>query len=154
MAAFGAIGATREGIVEAPREDHAALLVENAVHLALSSEKRLSGERGLLTGVRGETVWKLRISPKWAFLRHSRGTKEAAIGHFLPSKMRAREGLGLFSKQFRRGNSANFALTELKEGSREVGYSIDKVVWHHANLGNRTKTHERCVEDGNLEIRA
>ena len=60
MAAFSAIRATREGIVEAPREDHAALLlVENAVHLALSSEKRLSGERGLLTGVRGETVWKI-----------------------------------------------------------------------------------------------
>jgi len=38
--------------------------------------------------------------------------------------------------------------------SREVGYSIDKVVWHHANLGNRTKTHEMCVEDGNLEIKA
>jgi hypothetical protein len=38
--------------------------------------------------------------------------------------------------------------------SREVGYSIDKVVWHHTNLGNRTKTHEMCVEDGNLEIKA
>jgi len=38
--------------------------------------------------------------------------------------------------------------------SREVGYSIDKVVWHQANLGNRTKTHEMCVEDGNLEIKA
>jgi hypothetical protein len=56
VAAFGAMGATREGIVEALREDHAALLVENAVHLALSSEKRLSGERGLLTGVRGRVI--------------------------------------------------------------------------------------------------
>ena len=76
MAAFSAIGATREGIVEAPREDHAALLVENAVHLALSSEKRLSGERCLLTGVRGETVWKIaEKSLKWRFFD---GRQEAA----------------------------------------------------------------------------
>jgi hypothetical protein len=40
--AFSAIGATREAIGEAAREDYAALLGENAVHLATSYEKRPS----------------------------------------------------------------------------------------------------------------
>jgi len=40
VAAFSAIRVTKEGIVEAVREDYAALLVGNADHLALSSEKR------------------------------------------------------------------------------------------------------------------
>jgi hypothetical protein len=42
VAAFGAIGATREGIVEAAREDYAALVKANAGHLASFSEKRHS----------------------------------------------------------------------------------------------------------------
>ena len=42
VAAFGAIVATKEGIVEAAREDYAALVGANAVHLALSYEKRHS----------------------------------------------------------------------------------------------------------------
>ena len=42
MAAFGAIGATRKGIVEAAREDYAALVGANAGHLATSYEKRHS----------------------------------------------------------------------------------------------------------------
>jgi hypothetical protein len=41
-AAFSAIGATREGIVEAAREDYAALVEANAGHLASFSEKRHS----------------------------------------------------------------------------------------------------------------
>src|SRR5215218_8965728 len=40
VAAFGAIGATREGIVEATREDYAALVGGNAGHLATSYEKQ------------------------------------------------------------------------------------------------------------------
>ena len=40
VAAFGAIGATREGVVEAAREDYAALVGKNADHLATSYEKR------------------------------------------------------------------------------------------------------------------
>ena len=113
MAAFGAIGATREGIVEAPREDHAALLlVENAVHLALSSEKRLSGERGLLTGVRGETVWKIGISPEMGFPKALKRDQRSRDRPLLAVQDARSRGLGLFSKQFRKGNSANFALTE------------------------------------------
>ena len=42
VAAFSAIGATRESIVEAAREDYAALLGENAVHPATCYEKRHS----------------------------------------------------------------------------------------------------------------
>ena len=42
VAAFSAIGATREGIVEAARENYAALLGENAVHPATCYEKRHS----------------------------------------------------------------------------------------------------------------
>jgi hypothetical protein len=42
VGAFSAIGATREGIVEAAREDYAALVEENAGHLAAFSEKRCS----------------------------------------------------------------------------------------------------------------
>ena len=42
VAAFSAIGATREGIVEAAKEDYAALLGENAVHPATCYEKRHS----------------------------------------------------------------------------------------------------------------
>ena len=61
MAAFGAMGATREGIIEAAREDYAALVGENAVHPATCYEKRLSGERSLFTGVRIRVI--LRTSP-------------------------------------------------------------------------------------------
>jgi hypothetical protein len=42
VAAFSAIGATREGIGEAAREGYAALLGENAGHPATSYEKRHS----------------------------------------------------------------------------------------------------------------
>ena len=42
VGAFSAIGATREGIVEAAREDYAALVEANAYHLATSYEKRRS----------------------------------------------------------------------------------------------------------------
>jgi hypothetical protein len=42
VAAFSALGATREGIVEAAREDYAALVEANAGHLASFSEKRHS----------------------------------------------------------------------------------------------------------------
>jgi hypothetical protein len=42
VAAFSAIGATREGFVEAAKEDYAALLGENAVHPATCYEKRHS----------------------------------------------------------------------------------------------------------------
>jgi hypothetical protein len=42
VAAFSAIETTREGIVEAAREDYAALVEANAVHLATSYEKRHS----------------------------------------------------------------------------------------------------------------
>jgi hypothetical protein len=42
VAAFSAQGARREGIVEAAREDYAALVEANAVHLATSYEKRHS----------------------------------------------------------------------------------------------------------------
>ena len=42
VSAFSVIGATREGIVEAAREDFAALVGENAVHLASFSEERHS----------------------------------------------------------------------------------------------------------------
>jgi hypothetical protein len=42
VAAFSALGATREGIVEAAREDYAALVEANADHLASFSEKRHS----------------------------------------------------------------------------------------------------------------
>jgi hypothetical protein len=42
VAAFSAQGARREGIVEAAREDYAALLGENAVHPATCYEKRHS----------------------------------------------------------------------------------------------------------------
>jgi hypothetical protein len=41
-AAFSAIGATREGIVEAAREDYATLVEANAGHPASFSEKRHS----------------------------------------------------------------------------------------------------------------
>jgi hypothetical protein len=39
VAAFNAQGATREGILEAAREDYAALIRENVGHLASESEK-------------------------------------------------------------------------------------------------------------------
>jgi hypothetical protein len=42
VAAFSAIGATREGIVKAAREDYAALVEANAGHLATSYAKRHS----------------------------------------------------------------------------------------------------------------
>ena len=42
VAAFSAIGATRESIVEAAREDYATLVEANAGHLAMSYEKRHS----------------------------------------------------------------------------------------------------------------
>jgi hypothetical protein len=42
VAAFGAKGATRKGIVEAAREDYAALLWEKAGHPATSYLKRRS----------------------------------------------------------------------------------------------------------------
>ena len=42
VAAFSAIGPTREGIIEAAKEDFAALVGENAVHLASFSEERHS----------------------------------------------------------------------------------------------------------------
>jgi hypothetical protein len=42
VAPFSAQGATREGIVEAAREDYAALAGENAGHPATSYEKRPS----------------------------------------------------------------------------------------------------------------
>ena len=42
VAAFSAIGATSDGIVEAAREDYAALDGENAGHPATSYEKRYS----------------------------------------------------------------------------------------------------------------
>ena len=42
VAAFGATGATRKGIVEAAREDYAALLWETAGHPATSYLKRRS----------------------------------------------------------------------------------------------------------------
>ena len=42
VGAFSAMGATREGIVEAAREDYAAVVGENAGHLATSYEKRHS----------------------------------------------------------------------------------------------------------------
>jgi hypothetical protein len=42
VAAFSAMGATREGIVEAAKEDYAALVEANAGHLASFSEKRHS----------------------------------------------------------------------------------------------------------------
>ena len=42
VAAFSAQGATREGIVEAAREDYAALLEENVEHLTSESGKRRS----------------------------------------------------------------------------------------------------------------
>jgi hypothetical protein len=42
VAAFSAIGARREGIVEAVREDYAALVGKNADHRATSYEKRHS----------------------------------------------------------------------------------------------------------------
>ena len=43
VAAFSAMGATREGIVEAAREDYAALLRENAGALGLTNEGRPRG---------------------------------------------------------------------------------------------------------------
>jgi hypothetical protein len=42
VAAFSAMGATREGIVEAAREDYATLVEANAGRLATSYEKRHS----------------------------------------------------------------------------------------------------------------
>jgi hypothetical protein len=42
VAAFSAIGATREGFVEAAKEDYAALVEPNAGHLASFSEERHS----------------------------------------------------------------------------------------------------------------
>jgi hypothetical protein len=42
VSAFSAIGATREGIVEAAKEDYAALVEPNAGHLASFSEERHS----------------------------------------------------------------------------------------------------------------
>ena len=39
VAAFSAQGVTREGILEAAREDYAALLRKNVGHLASESEK-------------------------------------------------------------------------------------------------------------------
>jgi len=58
VAAFSALGATREGIVEAAREDYAALVEENVGHLASFSGKRLSGEGGffLFNQVRGRGI--------------------------------------------------------------------------------------------------
>jgi hypothetical protein len=50
--------------------------------------------------VRGETVWKIGISPEMGVLKALKRAKEAAIGRFLPPRKRTREALGYFPNSF------------------------------------------------------
>jgi hypothetical protein len=62
--------------------------------------------------VRGETVWKIGMSPESGPLGPPGGGEEHSLGRLLGPKTHGREAFQLFSKQFRKKNSANFVLTE------------------------------------------
>ena len=66
----------------------------------------------LFTGVRGETVWKIGMAGELGDQKADKMGRKALIGRCLPPKRHGRRGLQLFSKQFRKGYSANFVLTE------------------------------------------